>query len=73
MYGIAADPHRSADGHVRAGETLAERLEERRDRLLLLLCRQFGLPMDEGNAAATLLMSELKEESLLLLEKGTGQ
>ena len=47
---------------------LAEQLEARQERLLLLFSQTFGLSMDESSAAATLLMSELREESLVQLE-----
>ena len=51
-----------------AGLHLVEELEARRDRLLLLFARRFGLSMDESALAATLLLSGLNEESLALLE-----
>ena len=51
-----------------AGLHLAEELEARRDRLLLLFARRFGLSMDESALAATLLLSGLNEESLSRLE-----
>lgn len=50
------------------GMALAEQLEARQERLLLLFSQTFGLSMDESSAAATLLMSELREESLVQLE-----
>lgn len=50
------------------GMRLAEALEARRDRLLLLFVRRFGLSMDQGAQAATLLLSGLEEESLDRLE-----
>ena len=50
------------------GLHLAEELEARRDRLLLLFARRFGLSMDQSALAATLLLSGLNEESLALLE-----
>ena len=50
------------------GLRLAEELEARRDRLLLLFARRFGLSMDQGALAATLLISGLEEESLNWLE-----
>ena len=50
------------------GLHLAEELEARRDRLLLLFTRRFGLSMDQSALAATLLLSGLNEESLALLE-----
>ena len=48
--------------------TEAEELEARRDRLLLLFARRFGLSMDQSALAATLLLSGLNEESLARLE-----
>lgn len=53
---------------TKEGLKLAEALEERRDRLLLLFARRFGLSMDQSALAATLLLSGLNEESLALLE-----
>ena len=50
------------------GFHLAEELEARRDRLLLLFARRFGLSMDQSALAATLLLSGLNEESLAPLE-----
>ena len=50
------------------GMGLAEALEARRDRLLLLFVRRFGLSMDQGALAATLLISGLEEGSLNRLE-----
>lgn len=50
------------------GLELAERLEARQESLVLLFSQAFGLTMDESSAAATLLMSELGEESLVKLE-----
>lgn len=49
------------------GEAAARALEARKERLQLFFCR-LGLPLDEGAAAATLLMSALREESLAHLE-----
>lgn len=71
--GLLEKEHYGSARLTPAGEILAKQLEERRDCLLLMFCRQFGLSMDEGNAAATLLMSELKEESLEKLEKGISR
>ena len=50
------------------GLALAQALEARRDRLMLLFIRRDGLPMNEALIAATSLMSVLKEESLQALE-----
>ena len=50
------------------GLALGQRLEARREKLVLLFSRGLGLPMDEAAAAALLLMSGLKEESLARLE-----
>lgn len=51
-----------------AGLETARHLEEHQERLLLMFSQTFGLTMDESSVAATVLLSELKEESLLLLE-----
>ena len=51
------------------GQALAERLEERKERLQLLFAQAFGLSLDESGLAATLLMSGLREESLEKLEQ----
>ena len=51
------------------GLAVAQALEVRRDRLLLLFIRRDGFPMDEALIAATSLMGVLKEESLQALEK----
>lgn len=50
------------------GAELAERMEERQEKLVLLFSQSMGLSMDESSLAATLLMSELKEDSLVKLE-----
>ena len=50
------------------GLALAQALEARRDRLMLLFIRRDGLPMNEALIAATSLISVLKEESLQALE-----
>ena len=55
------------------GMRLAEELEARRDRLLLLFSRRFGLSMDQSAAAATLLLSGLEEESLRRLEEAAQE
>lgn len=64
---VEKEPYGSA--HLtEAGEAMAQRLEERRERLTIVLSQHFGLAPDEGSAAATLLISELKEESLQAME-----
>lgn len=64
---IAKEPYGSVK-LTPTGEAEALLLEERRDKLTVTLSRHFGLSPDEGSAAAALLMSELKEESLLAME-----
>ena len=51
------------------GLAVAQALEARRDKLMLLFIRRDGFPMDEALTAATSLMGVLKEESLQALEK----
>ena len=50
------------------GLAVAQALEARRDKLMLLFIRRDALPMDEALMAATSLMGALKEESLQALE-----
>ena len=50
------------------GLAVAQALEARRDKLMLLFIRRDALPMDEALIAATSLMGVLKEESLQALE-----
>lgn len=50
------------------GLAVAQALEARRDKLMLLFIRRDALPMDEALMAATSLMGVLKEESLQALE-----
>lgn len=66
--GLLEKAHYGSAKLTAAGTELAERLEERQEKLVLLFSQMLGLSMDEGSAAATLLMSELKEESLMKLE-----
>ena len=71
LLGRAALTEKKPYGAVKLTEEglrLAEELEARRDRLLLLFARRFGLSMDQSALAATLLLSGLNEESLALLE-----
>lgn len=51
------------------GLAMAQALEARRDRIMLLFIRRDALTMDEALIAATSLMGVLKEESLQALEK----
>ena len=50
------------------GLAVAQALEARRDKLMLLFIRRDALAMDEALIAATSLMGALREESLLALE-----
>lgn len=50
------------------GTKLTEALEMRKEKLLLLFSQNLGLPLDEGNVAATLWMSALREDTLQSLE-----
>ena len=50
------------------GLAVAQALEARQDKLMLLFIRRDALPMDEALMAATSLMGVLKEESLQALE-----
>ena len=50
------------------GLAVAQALETRRDKLMLLFIRRDALPMDEALMVATSLMDVLKEESLQALE-----
>ena len=68
--GLLEKEHCGAARLSAQGEVLAVQLEERRDRLFLLFSQRYGLSLDESSIAATVLMSELKEESLKKLEKG---
>lgn len=52
---------------------LAEALEMRKEKLVLLFSRNLGLPLDEGNVAATLWMSALREDTLQSLESLTDR
>ena len=61
--------HYGAVTLTKEGLAIAERLEERKERLQLMFARRFGLAMDESSTAAVLLMSELREESLQALER----
>ena len=55
------------------GLALAERLEARRDALLVLFSRRFSLSPAQSGVAATLLISGLEEESIALLERAARQ
>ena len=70
--GLLEKAHYGSARLTAAGMELAERLEERQEKLVLLFSQTLGLSLDEGSAAATLLMSELKEESLTKLESFRG-
>ena len=50
------------------GLYVAQALEARRDKLMLLFIRRDGFPMDEALTTSISLMSVLKEESLQTLE-----
>ena len=50
------------------GLAVAQALEARRDKLMLLFIRRDGFPMDEALTTSISLMSVLKEESLQTLE-----
>ena len=52
-----------------SGRAIAKAVEARRESLILVFARTFGLSMGESSLAATLLMSELQEESLQCLER----
>lgn len=51
------------------GLSVAQALEARRNKLMLLFIRRDALPMDEALIAATSLMGVLREESLQALER----
>ena len=62
--GLLEKEHYGAARLTAEGQRLAEELQERQERLMLMFARQYGLDMDESSLAATLLMSGLKKESL---------
>ena len=66
--GVLEKEHYGTAKLTERGIELAERLESRKERLLILFSKQFGLSPDESSAAATLLMSGLSEERLNRLE-----
>ena len=66
--GLLEKAHYGTAKLTTAGMELAERLEERQERLVLLFSQSFGLTMDESSLAASLLMSELSETSLAKME-----
>lgn len=70
--GLLEKEHYGSAHLTEQGLALAEQLEMRQERLILLFCRTFDLPMDESCTAATLLMSGLSEESPTRLERYSG-
>ncbi len=70
--GLLEKEHYGSAHLTEQGLALAEQLEMRQERLILLFCRTFDLPMDESCIAATLLMSGLSEESPTRLERYSG-
>ena len=63
---------KARNGRARLTEAelaVAQALETRRDKPMLLFIRRDGFPMDEALIAATSLMGVLKEESLQALER----
>lgn len=67
--GLLEKAHYGSAKLTQAGAELAQKLEERQERLVLLFSQTLGVSMDESSLAASLLMSELSEESLTRLER----
>lgn len=66
--GFIAKAHYGKARLTDEGFAVAQALEARRDKLMLLFIHRDGFPMDEALIAATNLMGVLKEESLQTLE-----